>query len=426
MRRNLAAARRHARGRSIWAVVKADAYGHGLARAVRAFTDADGLALLDLDEAQRARAAGWRGPILLLEGCFDARDLAEVFKLGLTPVVHHVDQIAMLESAHPSEPIDVYLKLNTGMNRLGFAISTAASAYGRLKACANVRQLTVMIHFANADRATPTVGPAEVAEQLAALDSVAGSWPEPRSLANSAALFLLPAVGGDWVRPGVALYGAATDESHQANSLGLAPAMTLKSRLIAVQMLAKGDAVGYGARFSAPRAMRIGVVACGYADGYPRNAPNGTPVMVDGVRVPVAGRVSMDMITVDLTNVPSADVGTEVELWGTRIAIDEVANLCGTVGYELMCALAPRSADSSRSTDRTMAKAKTQFVCSECGGASLKWQGQCPHCQAWNSLSEARVEAPTDHRYGGARFDHRRAVARRRAGARDAAHRLGH
>lgn len=342
MRQNLATARRHARGRSVWAVVKADAYGHGLARAVRAFTDADGLALLDLDEAHRARDAGWKGPILLLEGCFESRDLKEVFELRLTPVVHHADQIAMLESARPSKPIDIYLKLNTGMNRLGFAVGDAPLAYGRLKACANVRQLTLMIHFANADRATPTVGPAEVAEQLAALDTIAGSWPEPRSLANSAALFLRPEVGGDWVRPGIALYGAATDESHSASALGLTPTMTLKSRLIAVQTLVKGDAVGYGARFSAPRAMRIGVVACGYADGYPRSAPNGTPVLVDGVRVPIAGRVSMDMITVDLTDVPSADVGSEAELWGAHIAIDEVANLCGTVGYELMCALAPR------------------------------------------------------------------------------------
>ena len=248
----------------------------------------------------------------------------------------------MLESAEQSRPIDVYLKLNTGMNRLGFALGASAAAYGRLKACANVRELTVMIHLANADRAKPAVGRAEVAEQLAALDTVAGSWAEPRSLANSAALFLLPNVGGEWVRPGIALYGAATDESHSASALGVTPAMTLKSQLISVQMLAKGDAVGYGSRFSAPHAMRIGVVAGGYGDGYPRHAPDGTPVLVDGVRVPIAGRVSMDMITVDLTSAPSARVGSEVELWGRGIAIDEIANLCGTVGYELMCRLARR------------------------------------------------------------------------------------
>ncbi len=342
MRCNLALARKLARGRFVWAVVKANAYGHGLARAVHAFAHADGLALLDLDEAQRARDAGWERPILLLEGWFEASDLQAVSALKVTPVVHSVEQIQMLERARLPTPMDVNLKFNTGMNRLGFDAGEAASAYRRLKSNANVAQLTLMIHFANADRAAATTGPAEVAEQLDALDRIAGNWPEPRSLANSAALFLRPEVNGDAVRPGIALYGAATDESRSASELGVQPSMTLKSRLIAVQTLAAGQPVGYGSRFTAPKAMRIGVVACGYADGYPRNAPDGTPVWVDGVRVPIAGRVSMDMITVDLTAAPQSGVGSEVELWGTHIPIDEVANRCGTVGYELMCALAPR------------------------------------------------------------------------------------
>lgn len=342
MRCNLALARRHARGRFVWAVVKANAYGHGLVRAARAFAEAGGLALLDLDDAQRARDAGWSRPILLLEGCFDARDLEIASSLKLTVVVHEVAQIEILERARLPAPIDVYLKFNTGMNRLGFDAAQAGAAYARLKACANVAQLTLMIHFANADRAAGASGPTEVAEQLVALQSIVGDWPEPRSFANSAALFLRPEVQGDSVRPGIALYGAATDESHTAAELGVVPAMALRSRLIAVQNLNAGQAVGYGSRFLAPRSIRIGVVACGYADGYPRNAPDGTPVLVDGVRVPIAGRVSMDMITVDLTLAPRAAVGSEVELWGKNLPIDEVANLCGTVGYELMCALAPR------------------------------------------------------------------------------------
>lgn len=345
MRRNLTVARRHARGRFVWAVVKANAYGHGLVRATRGFSEADGLALLDLNEAQRARDAGWQRPILLLEGCFEPRDLDVVAALKLTPVVHDEEQIDMLERARLPAPIDVYLKFNTGMNRLGFDVhdaDRAASAYRRTKASTNVAQLTLMIHFANADRAAGASGSADVAEQLDALDSVAHDWHEPRSFANSAALFLRPEVIGDSVRPGIALYGAATDESHTATELGVEPAMTLKSRLIAVQTLKAGQAVGYGSRFTASRATRVGVVACGYADGYPRNAPDGTPVLVDGVRVPIAGRVSMDMITVDLTSAPHAAVGSDVELWGANIPIDEVANLCGTVGYELMCALAPR------------------------------------------------------------------------------------
>jgi alanine racemase len=221
-------------------------------------------------------------------------------------------------------------------------IAVATTAYQRIKASPHVAQLTLMIHFANADRATGASGPTEVGEQLAALHRVASDWPEPRSFANSAALFLRPEVNGDSVRPGIVLYGAATDESHTAAHLGVEPAMTLKSRLIAVQTLDAGDAVGYGSRFAASRPMRIGVVACGYADGYPRHAPDGTPVLVEGVRVPIAGRVSMDMITVDLTSVPLARVGSDVELWGRNLPIDEVANLCGTVGYELMCALAAR------------------------------------------------------------------------------------
>lgn len=345
MRRNLAQARRHARARFVWAVVKANAYGHGLQRAVRAFADADGLALLDLDEAQRARAAGWSRPILLLEGYFEPRDLEAVSALKLTPVVHDAQQIDLLEHGRLPVPIDVYLKFNSGMNRLGFNAhdnAGATLAYQRLRASPSVSQITLMIHFANADRATGVSGPSEVAEQLAALQRIAKDWPEQRSFANSAALFLRPEVNGDSVRPGIALYGAATDESHTAEQLGVEPAMTLKSRLIAVQTLNAGEAVGYGSRFAAARSMRIGVVACGYADGYPRNAPDGTPVLVEGVRVPVAGRVSMDMITVDLTSAPRAAVGSDVELWGRNLPIDEVANLCGTVGYELMCALAAR------------------------------------------------------------------------------------
>lgn len=341
MRHNLALAQSHARGRLVWAVVKANAYGHGLARAVRAFADADGLALLDLEEAQRVRDAGWQRPVLLLEGFFEPRDLETIARLQLAPVVHSVEQIEMLEHSGIG-PLDVHLKLNTGMNRLGFAAADAEVAYRRLKGLPGVRSVTSMMHFANADRRIDLTGPVEAAEQLVVFERVAGGWKEPRSLANSAALFLRPEIGGEMVRPGIVLYGAATDESHTAQSLGVRPAMTLASRLIAVQTLHPGQAVGYGSRWAAQRPMRVGVVACGYADGYPRTAPDGTPVAVDGVRTRLVGRVSMDMITVDLSSLPQAGIGSRVELWGSRVPIDEVANLAGTVGYELMCALAPR------------------------------------------------------------------------------------
>jgi alanine racemase len=342
LRHNLARAREAARGRFVWAVVKANAYGHGLTRALRAFAEADGLALLDLDEARRAREAGWRKPILLLEGCFETSDLADCSELDLTTVVHCGEQLEMLEHHRPARPLSVHLKFNTGMNRLGFRPQGAVQAYERLRGLHSVRELTLMMHFANADRPLAEAGPVAVAEQLEEFDGITAEWPEPRSLANSAALFLRPEVGGDSVRPGISLYGGATDEHHPAAALDLRAAMVLTSRIIGVQTVEAGAAVGYGARFVAARRTRIGVVACGYADGYPRHAPDGTPVLVAGVRVPLAGRVSMDMITVDLTHVSEAGVGSHVELWGAQLPIDEVANAAGTVGYELMCGLAPR------------------------------------------------------------------------------------
>jgi alanine racemase len=342
LRHNLARAREEARGRFLWAVVKANAYGHGLEPAMRAFGEADGLALLDLDEARRARVAGWRKPILLLEGCWEAGDLAVCSELDLTTVVHCGEQLEMIEHHRPARPVSVHLKLNTGMNRLGFRPQGAVQAYERLRGLPTIRELTLMMHFANADRPRGATGPVSALEQIEEFTNITAEWPEPRSLANSAALFLLPEIGGDSVRPGIALYGGATDEHHPAADLGLMAGMTLTSRIIGVQSVERGAAVGYGSRFVAQRRSRIGVVACGYADGYPRHAPDSTPVIVGGSRVPLAGRVSMDMITVDLTDAPHAGVGTPVELWGAQLPIDEVAHAAGTVGYELMCALARR------------------------------------------------------------------------------------
>ncbi|MCX8114716.1 MAG: alanine racemase [Burkholderiaceae bacterium] len=342
MRHNLAQARARAGRRTVWAVVKANAYGHGIERAVRAFAEADGLGLLDLAEARRAREAGWRKPILLLEGFFEPADLSVVDALRLTVVVHGFEQIEMLERHRPPQPIDVYLKLNTGMNRLGFGAADAARALARLHALPHVRVVSLMTHFANAERDDARFGRAAPTEQLRAFESLTAHWYGERCLANSAALFLQPSIGGDSVRPGIALYGATPDASVSAARLGLRPAMTLRSRVIGLQQLQAGDSVGYGSQFVAPRPMRIGIVACGYADGYPRHAPNGTPVEVDGVRAGTVGRVSMDMLCVDLTDVPAARVGSEVELWGERVPIDEVAAAAGTVGYQLMCALAQR------------------------------------------------------------------------------------
>jgi alanine racemase len=342
LRHNLAVARRQAGGRSVWAVVKANAYGHGLQRALRAFADADGLALLDLDEAGRAREGGWRKPILLLEGFFSEPDLRVVEQLRLTTVVHHAEQVARLVAFAAQAPIEVYVKVNSGMGRLGLAPGEVASALARLSALPAVRVAALMTHFANADRDSAGGGPVAVSEQLRVFEQACRGWSGARCLANSAALFLQPQVGGDAVRPGIALYGATPMAGRAAASFGLRPAMSLAAKVLSVQRLATGESVGYGSRWTAARPSRIGVLACGYADGYPRVAPDGTPVWIGGRRVPLAGRVSMDMITVDLTDAPEVGVGDEAQLWGGQLAVDEVAERCGTVGYELLCALAPR------------------------------------------------------------------------------------
>lgn len=342
---NIGVARRRAPGAKVWAVLKADAYGHGLVRTVAdggpAVADADGIAILETETATLLRELGWTKPILLLEGCFDANDLAAAARLDVTIGVHDDEQIAMLAAARVDRPLAVYLKMNSGMNRLGFVPDRFGDAHRRLRALPAVGTITLTTHFANADLADG------VDDALAAFARGTAGLDGPRSLANSAAVLAHPTTHGDWVRPGIMIYGASPFATRGAAEFGLRPAMTLTSALIATQSLRAGDAVGYGHRFVADRAMRIGVVACGYADGYPRSAPDGTPVAVDGgsagwVQTAVVGRVSMDMLTVDLTPAPEAHVGSAVELWGARVPVDDVARAAGSVGYELLCALAPR------------------------------------------------------------------------------------
>ena len=350
---NLARARQAAPDARVWAVVKANAYGHGIERAYAGLRGADGFALLDLDEAATLRRVGWRGPILLLEGAFEARDLELCSRLNLWHVVHNDAQIDWLAAHKTQTPHRVFLKLNSGMNRLGFRPEAFRAAWARLDALPQVDEITLMTHFADAD-ADADVAARDgrgIAAALACFEAATRDLPGERSLCNSAATLRHAAdarVAGDWVRPGILLYGSAPDHpQHDIAHWGLRPAMTLRSRLIAVQTLQPGDRVGYGSSFVAEAPLRIGVVACGYADGYPRLCPTGTPVLVDGVRTRCVGRVSMDMITVDLEPVPRAGPGSEVTLWGegphgSRLAIDEVARAAGTIGYELMCALAQR------------------------------------------------------------------------------------
>lgn len=339
MQHNLAVAKALAPDSKVWAVVKANAYGHGLARGMSAFAAADGLALIEVDAAVRLREMGWKKPVLLLEGFFTATDLPICAEHGINVAVHSNEQIDMIEKARLASPIDVHLKMNSGMNRLGFRPDVYHAAHARLSAISTVRNITLMTHFANADDALNAELP--LSEQLGRFCRAAEGLSCERSVSNSAAVLYHPEVRSDWVRPGIMLYGA-TPGGKTAAECGLKPAMSLESEIIGIQRLARGEAVGYGSRFIADKPMTVGVVACGYADGYPRHAPNGTPIMVEGLKTRLVGRVSMDMITVDLTEIPDARLGSKVELWGNALPIDEVANAAGTLGYELMCALAPR------------------------------------------------------------------------------------
>jgi alanine racemase len=342
MQRNLAVAKQHAPAAKIWAIVKANAYGHGLARAARGFAAADGLGLIELDDAVRLREWGWKKQILLLEGFFHPEDLALLAQHSVQTVIHCNEQIAMLEQATLDAPLDVHLKMNSGMNRLGFAPSVFRAAYARLRAIGNVRNISLVTHFANAEYAEYADHPImPVSIQTRRFQDGSAGLTGERSLSNSAAELLHPDVAADWVRPGIMLYGG-TPGGRTAAEFGLLPAMTLTSEIIGMQDLAEGDAVGYGSRFIAAHPMKIGVVACGYADGYPRHAPSGTPVLVDGIRTRIVGQVSMDMMSVDLSAVPNARVGSKAILWGNGLPIDEVAHAAGTIGYELMCAVAPR------------------------------------------------------------------------------------
>lgn len=335
---NLQVVRRFAPSSRVWAVVKANAYGHGLQHVWRSLAEnCDGFALLDLGEAVLLREAGWQGPILLLEGFFQPADLLLIDRYRLTTAVNSDWQLQAIAEARLQAPLEVYLKLNSGMNRLGFAPERLHSLWLAAKELRNISSITLMSHFATADEAEG------VTEQMAVIERAAAAVDLPRSLANSAATLWHPQTQGDWVRPGIILYGASPSGNWQdIADTGLQPVMTLSSQIIGLQQLQSGDRVGYGGRYTANGPQRIGVVACGYADGYPRHAPSGTPVWVDGVLTQTVGSVSMDMMMVDLTPCPQATIGTHVELWGRELPVDDVAAAAGTLGYELLTALAAR------------------------------------------------------------------------------------
>lgn len=338
LRHNLKRVRALAPRSKVMAVVKADGYGHGLERVAQALAGADAFGVATLADAERIRRAGLRHRIVLLSGFDEPGDLALVRDWQVDCVLHHESQLRLLERTQPLAQLSVWIKLDTGMHRLGFAPQLARRVFQRLRALPQVGEIRWMTHFACADEQDRD----ETDAQMTEFASAVADLPGERSLANSAALQAFPASHGDWVRPGGMLYGLSTFANQTGLELGLRPVMSLSTRLISVQSLAAGERVGYGGTYVCPTAMRIGIAAVGYGDGYPRHAASGTPVRIGGQPAQVIGRVSMDLLAIDLTTAPAAEVGSEVLLWGAELPVEQVAAASGTIGYELVCGVTRR------------------------------------------------------------------------------------
>jgi alanine racemase len=338
LRNNLAVVRRFAPAARVMAAVKANAYGHGLIHAARALADADAFGVARVEEALRLRAARIAQPIVVLEGVFAASQLAAAADNDLQLVVHSFEQIAMLEQYAGKRRFAVWLKLDTGMNRLGFRLEEFMAAHARLAGCAAVGTLRVLTHLACAENA----GGTETKVQLERFRAVTAPLRLERSIANSAGIIAWPEAHAQWVRPGLMLYGASPFAERSAADLGLLPAMTLATQVIAVRDVAAGEAIGYNGIWRAPRRSRIAVAAVGYGDGYPRCMRAGAPALINGREAPVVGRVSMDMTMLDATDLPDVAVGDEVRLWGTGLPAERVAPFADTIAYELFCRIAER------------------------------------------------------------------------------------
>jgi alanine racemase len=345
LRANLATLRAAARGSRIMAVVKANAYGHGLVEVAEALEGADAFAVARLEEALTLRAAGIARPVVLLEGVFSAAQLESAAGADLELVVHDPEQVRLLESYRGHHRFVLWLKVNTGMNSLGFRVEASAAIERRLRAVVPApREIRLMTHLARADE--PDSG--MTLEQVARFHELVGAMRGPAqagpvtSIGNSAGMLGWPDARGDWVRPGLALYGASPLRSRTAAALGLVPVMSLETTVIALRDVPRGESVGYGAGWHAPRDSRIAILAAGYADGLPRHLPNGTPIRLACGTGSLAGRISMDMCAVDVTELREARVGDRAVLWGPGSPVEELAERAGTIAYELLCGVAPR------------------------------------------------------------------------------------
>ncbi|NQD36623.1 alanine racemase [Permianibacter sp. IMCC34836] len=344
LQHNLAHIRRLAPGRKVMAMLKANGYGHGLVRVGHALKAADALGVACVEEALELRDAGIENEIVVLEGFFASREIPLMAKRGFTTVVHHEKQLAALEETPTETPLKVWLKIDTGMHRLGFPPEQVPAAHERLSRIAWVQQpVGLLSHLASADE----IENRETQNQLQLFKQLTRNWTGERSLANSAAVLAWPETHFDWVRPGLLLFGCSPLPGHTGAAHGLQPVMTLESQVFALRELKKGDRVGYGGAWTAERDTVIGVVAMGYGDGYPRHAPAGTPVFVKDRLCPLVGRVSMDMLTVDLGPNPDIAIGERAVLWGPELPIETVAEAAGTISYDLLCAVTPRVPFSS-------------------------------------------------------------------------------
>lgn len=339
LRANLARVRVLAPGAKVMAVVKADGYGHGLERVARALVDADAFGVASIADGERIRAIGLRNRVVVLAGIDEPGDLADMRRLDLEPVIHHDSQLAWLEADGNPHPLTVWLKLDTGMHRLGFPPERADEVHARLRALPQIdERICLMTHFARSDEFDADTTRC----QLERFGTSAASLSGERSLANSAAILGWPATHGDWVRAGGVLYGVSAVAGKTGADFGFVPAMTLTARLIAINTVCKDEAIGYGGTWTCPEDMPVGVIAIGYGDGYPRHTRVGTPVLLRDRRAAVIGRVSMDLITIDLRSHPEACVGDEAVLWGRDLPVETIGECADTIGYELICGMTRR------------------------------------------------------------------------------------
>ena len=342
LRHNLSVIRKYVQHTPVMAVIKADAYGHGLLNTAQALSTVDAFAVLELEAAVQLREAGFQQPVLLLEGFFSISEIEVLTRYRLSTVIHNTEQLSMLTARNQTKKLDIFLKINTGMNRLGFRPEEGHLVLDNLRQQSYIGSITLMTHFACADDPIESDYINQQLKHFAALYKRCGNNHLPRTLANSAAILCYPQTYADWVRPGLLLYGVSPLPDKTGSELGLQPAMTLTSQIIATQHLNPHDRLGYGGKFVTDRPIRVGIVAAGYADGYPRHAPTGTPVLVNGQRTRLVGRVSMDMLSVDLEGIRQVGIGSTVTLWGKGLPVEDIANPAETIGYELLVALSTR------------------------------------------------------------------------------------